>query len=224
VRKTLERIESQDFLAGQFARLQPDAAAHEKIYGKHDQHAENGDAADPRHCAFVKPAPIASLRLFEHRGFPVGDRDNPLDLSGLLEQRLLIDRDGGRVAPARLGAAVPGRDPGLLRQGRVWLRRRSLCTISRIAAPLAQWAPPLIGLSQDGSCPTQTPFCTSAVTVQPTEQWVQMFLRMTVGWPATRGPPHRSERQRAEPGEGAGGQTGALQEGAAVGQGRAARY
>src|SRR4051794_23762254 len=69
-----------------------------------------------------------------------------------------------------------------------YFRRRSLCTISRIAAPLAQCVPRLIGLSQDGSCPTQTPFCTSAVTVQPTEQWVQMFLRVTVGWPATRGP------------------------------------
>src|ERR1051325_3907174 len=69
-----------------------------------------------------------------------------------------------------------------------YLRRRSLCTISRIAAPLAQCVPRLIGLSQDGSWPTQTPFCTSAVTVQPTEQWVQMFLRTTVGWPATRGP------------------------------------
>jgi hypothetical protein len=47
---------------------------------------------------------------------------------------------------------------------------------------LAQWVPRLIGLSQVGSCPTQTPFCTSAVTVQPTEQWVQMFLRISIGW------------------------------------------
>src|SRR4051794_16486548 len=62
-----------------------------------------------------------------------------------------------------------------------YLRRRSLCTISRIAAPFAQCVPRLIGLSQEGSWPVQTPFCTSAVTVQPTEQWVQMFLRMTVG-------------------------------------------
>src|SRR6185436_13190395 len=64
-----------------------------------------------------------------------------------------------------------------------YLRRRSPCTISRIDAPLAQWVPRLIGLVQDGSCPVQTPFWTSAVTVQPTEQWVQMFFLMTVSTP-----------------------------------------
>src|SRR5215213_7568599 len=57
-----------------------------------------------------------------------------------------------------------------------YLRRRAPPTSSRTPAPLAQCVPRLIGLSQDGSCPTQTPFTTSAVTVQPTEQCVQMFF------------------------------------------------
>src|SRR5262249_29340549 len=35
----------------------------------------------------------------------------------------------------------------------------------------------------------QTPFCTSAVTVQPTEQWVQMLLRTSTGAPACGGGP-----------------------------------
>src|SRR4051794_11427703 len=68
-----------------------------------------------------------------------------------------------------------------------YFRRRSLCTISRMAAPLAQCVPRLIGLSQEGSCPVHTPFCTSAVTVQPTEQCVHTFLRSTVG-SSGRGP------------------------------------
>jgi hypothetical protein len=37
-----------------------------------------------------------------------------------------------------------------------------------------------MGLSQEGSWPTQTPFTTSAVTVQPTEQWVQMFFLISL--------------------------------------------
>jgi hypothetical protein len=67
-----------------------------------------------------------------------------------------------------------------------YFRRRSPPTISRTAAPLAQCEPRLIGESQLGSWPTQTPFTTSAVTVQPTEQCVQMLLRMVA--PATLGP------------------------------------
>ena len=54
-----------------------------------------------------------------------------------------------------------------------YLSRRSPWACSRTAAPLAQWAPRLNGLSQPGSWPTQTPSETSATTVQPTEQWVQ---------------------------------------------------
>ncbi|GJE03144.1 hypothetical protein GMJLKIPL_5095 [Methylobacterium isbiliense] len=88
-----------------------------------------------------------------------------------------------------------------------YLRRRSPCTSSRMAAPLAQWVPRLIGLAQDGSWPTQTPLTTSAVTVQPTEQWVQMFLRITVSGPtaeepaafASRTAPRRSEPAAASP-------------------------
>src|SRR5262252_365302 len=67
-----------------------------------------------------------------------------------------------------------------------YFRRRSPCTSSRTAAPLAQCEPRLIGESQLGSWPIQTPFATSAVTVQPTEQWVQTLLRMTA--PAVSGP------------------------------------
>src|ERR1044071_8981394 len=57
-----------------------------------------------------------------------------------------------------------------------YLRRRSPDTNSRTDAPLAQCEPRLIGLSQLGSWPIQTPLATSAVTVQPTEQWVQTFF------------------------------------------------
>src|SRR3954463_1251585 len=67
-------------------------------------------------------------------------------------------------------------------------RRRSPCTSSRTEAPLAQCEPRLIGLSQAGSWPTQTPFCTSAITVQPTEQCVQMFFLISVGAPTFSGP------------------------------------
>src|SRR5689334_23425236 len=68
-----------------------------------------------------------------------------------------------------------------------YFRRRSLCTSSRTEAPLAQCEPRLIGLSQLGSWPIHTPFDTSAVTVQPTEQCVQMFLRMVTAAPAGGG-------------------------------------
>src|SRR5580700_5955934 len=70
-----------------------------------------------------------------------------------------------------------------------YLSRRSLCTSSRTEAPLAQCEPRLNGLSQLGSWPIHTPFCTSAVTVQPTEQWVQMLLRISTGAPLAGGGP-----------------------------------
>src|SRR5262244_2033647 len=70
-----------------------------------------------------------------------------------------------------------------------YLSRRSPCTSSRTAAPLAQCEPRLNGLSQLGSCPIHTPFATSAVTVHPTEQWVQMFLRTSTSTPAGGGGP-----------------------------------
>src|SRR5258708_8686284 len=69
-----------------------------------------------------------------------------------------------------------------------YFRRRSPCTSSRTEAPLAQCEPRLIGLSQAGSWPTQTPFWTSAITVQPTEQCVQMFFLTSVGAPTIFGP------------------------------------
>src|SRR5215831_14175963 len=67
-----------------------------------------------------------------------------------------------------------------------YFRRRSPLTSSRTEAPLAQCEPRLIGLSQLGSWPTQTPLTTLAVTVQPTEQCVQTLLRMVA--PAVSGP------------------------------------
>jgi len=60
---------------------------------------------------------------------------------------------------------------------------------------LEQWDPRLIGLSQLGSCPIQTSFCTSAVTVQPTEQWVQMLLRVSTGIAGLGGGPAAAWRR-----------------------------
>src|SRR5438067_1759091 len=57
-----------------------------------------------------------------------------------------------------------------------YLSRRSPCACSRTEAPLAQCAPRLNGLSKPGSCRVHTPFCTVAMTVQPTEQWVHTVL------------------------------------------------
>src|SRR6185437_13510893 len=62
-------------------------------------------------------------------------------------------------------------------------------TSSRTEAPLAQCEPRLIGDSQLGSCPIQTPLETSAVTVQPTEQCVQTLLRMVTVAPCAGGGP-----------------------------------
>src|SRR6202521_6463035 len=70
-----------------------------------------------------------------------------------------------------------------------YLRRRSPCTSSRTDAPLAQCEPRLLGLSHPGSWPIQTPFETSAITVQPTEQCVQTFLRVVTVAPGAGGGP-----------------------------------
>src|SRR6188472_2753940 len=70
-----------------------------------------------------------------------------------------------------------------------YLRRRSPDTSSRTEAPLAQCEPRLIGESQLGSWPIQTPLATSAVTVQPTEQCVQTLLRIVTAAPAGGGGP-----------------------------------
>src|ERR1700737_2640385 len=70
-----------------------------------------------------------------------------------------------------------------------YLSRRSPETSSRTAAPLAQCEPRLIGLSQLGSWPIQTPFATSAITVQPTEQCVQTFFRVVTVVPGAGGGP-----------------------------------
>src|SRR5271169_1176717 len=70
-----------------------------------------------------------------------------------------------------------------------YFSRRSPDTSSRTAAPLAQCEPRLIGLSQLGSWPIHIPFATSAVTVQPTEQCVQMLLRIVTAVPGAAGGP-----------------------------------
>ena len=59
-----------------------------------------------------------------------------------------------------------------------WRKRNSPWPCSRNAAPLAQWAPKLMGESNTGSWRTQTPFSTTASTAQPTEQWVHT-VRLT---------------------------------------------
>src|SRR6478609_1698309 len=78
-----------------------------------------------------------------------------------------------------------------------YLRRRSPETSSRTDAPLAQCEPRLIGESQLGSWPTHTPFRTSAVTVHPTEQCVQMLLRTLA--PAVSGPAIAASARRTLP-------------------------
>src|SRR5262249_15995433 len=78
-----------------------------------------------------------------------------------------------------------------------YFRRRSPCTSSRTAAPLAQCEPRLIGQSQPRPWPIRTPFATSATTVQPTEQCVQMFLRMVTCAPAGGGGPASALRTLA---------------------------
>src|ERR1700758_1699727 len=70
-----------------------------------------------------------------------------------------------------------------------YLSRRSPDTSSRTAAPLAQCEPRLIGLSQLGSWPIQTPLATSAVTVQPTAQWVHTLLQVATDAPGAGGGP-----------------------------------
>src|SRR5262245_33396106 len=61
-----------------------------------------------------------------------------------------------------------------------YFKRRSPWACSRAAAPLAQCAPKLKGLSQPGSWPIQTPFCTSAMMVQPTEQCVHTDFLISI--------------------------------------------
>ena len=68
-----------------------------------------------------------------------------------------------------------------------YLRRRTPMPCSRTAAPLAQCEPRFSGESKSGSCPVHTPFWTSAMTPQPTEQCVQTLRRISV-WTPSRGP------------------------------------
>src|ERR1035437_10402844 len=70
-----------------------------------------------------------------------------------------------------------------------YFRRRSPMTNSRTEAPLAQCEPRLRGDSQLGSWPIHTPLETSAVTVHPTAQCVQMLLRMVTAAPLATGGP-----------------------------------
>src|SRR5436190_5068213 len=74
-----------------------------------------------------------------------------------------------------------------------YLSRRSPCACSRAAAPLAQWAPRLRGESKPGSWPIHTPFCTSAMIVQPTEQCVHTDFLMSI-LPPVGGPAASASR------------------------------
>src|ERR1700748_1822577 len=77
-----------------------------------------------------------------------------------------------------------------------YLSRRSPETSSRTAAPLAQWEPRLIGLSQLGSWPIQILFTTSAVTVQPPAQWVHILFLVSTCAPGGGGGPASALRMR----------------------------
>ena len=65
-----------------------------------------------------------------------------------------------------------------------YFRRRVPMPCSRTEAPFAQCEPRFSGESKSGSCPVHTPFWTSAITPQPTEQWVQMLRRISVAIPS----------------------------------------
>src|SRR5262245_11733964 len=54
-----------------------------------------------------------------------------------------------------------------------------------------------MGLSQLGSWPSHTPLATSAVTVQPTAQWVQTLLRIVTCAAAEGGGPASARRTLA---------------------------
>ena len=99
-----------------------------------------------------------------------------------------------------------------------YLRRRVPIPCSRTAAPFAQCEPRFSGESKSGSCPVHTPFCTSAITPQPTEQWVQMLRRISVATPSF-GPvaaldlAHHGRRQHRRDGRAPHGEAGAPEEG-----------
>ncbi len=61
-----------------------------------------------------------------------------------------------------------------------YFKRCSPWPCSRSAAPLAQCAPRLIGLSNTGFWRTHTPFCTTASVAQPTEQCEQIVRLISI--------------------------------------------
>src|SRR5437667_2093735 len=61
-----------------------------------------------------------------------------------------------------------------------YFKRNSPCPCSRTAAPFAQCAPRLIGESNTGSWRTHTPFSTTALIAQPTEQCVQTVRLISI--------------------------------------------
>ena len=182
-----------------------------------------GDARDRRRVADARlvvdrvGAPERA-ELAEQVGALVGElgRAEQVDRS---RRRLLADRPASSspISSIAWSQEMRSHSPSTIFIG--YFSRRSPCTSSRIAAPLAQCVPRLIGLSQAGSWPTQTPFCTSAMTVQPTEQWVQMFFltryRARRVDEAGLGPAHRS-RSPSRRGEAADREPRAVQEAAAV--------
>ena len=73
MREALEGVEAQDLPARFLAVLERDPAAREVERREREQHAEDGDAADPGQRAFAEAAIVAALRLLEQRGLAVRD-------------------------------------------------------------------------------------------------------------------------------------------------------
>ena len=64
------------------------------------QHAENGNAADPRQLAAMEVAPVAPRRLDQIGSISVGDRYAPGDLVALLQrvqELVFLNGLGGRL-------------------------------------------------------------------------------------------------------------------------------
>ncbi len=75
-------------------------AAHHQEDRQQGQHAENGNAADPRQLAAMEVAPVAPRGLDQIGSIAVGDRYAPGDLVALLQriqELVFLNGFGGRL-------------------------------------------------------------------------------------------------------------------------------